>query len=138
MTGTHLQHAQGGPPALALCCTHRWGPPALAPCYTHRPGPPTPLCHPRLLPAPAAAPRSIPPPSACTVLQQLQQVAAASGFHCNMCNTRSIFATLRRNTCNIHPKQLKHLQHTSKAPENTCVAIAKYMQHLDETFKTYI
>jgi formyltetrahydrofolate hydrolase len=41
-------------------------------------------------------------------------------------------------TCNIRPKQLKHLQHTFETPGKTCVAIAKYMQHPNETLATYV
>jgi hypothetical protein len=59
--------------------------------------------------------------------------AAADGARCNMCNARSNFATSRGNTYNIYPKQLKqcniHLKHLHKH----IIAIAKYMQHPDET-----
>jgi hypothetical protein len=45
---------------------------------------------------------------------QAGPIAAADRVHCNMCNTRSIFVTSRGHICNIRPKQLKHLQHTSE------------------------
>jgi hypothetical protein len=68
--------------------------------------------------------------------QQLQQVAVTGGSYYNMCNTRSTFATLRWNTCNIRQKSwntcnicLKHLQNTWKTLESHC----KHMQHWDET-----
>jgi hypothetical protein len=54
--------------------------------------------------------------------------------HYNMCNNRSTFATSKRktfaayirNSWNTYNIRLKH-------EENTCIAIAKHMQHLDKT-----
>jgi hypothetical protein len=57
-------------------------------------------------------------PSSCT----RRLLSAADGSHCNMCNTRSTFVTSRGNICNIRPKQLKHLQHTSET-------LAKYQKN---------
>jgi hypothetical protein len=64
-----------------------------------------------LPPSPSAFPRTF------TMPQQLQQAAAIGGSRYNMYNSKFTFTTPRSNTCNIHPKQLKHLQDTSETLE---------------------
>jgi hypothetical protein len=59
---------------------------------------------------------------ACTVTHDAapsisRQLSASHRRHWNMCSLRSTFETLRWNTCNIHLKQMKHLEYTFE----TCV-----------------
>ena len=68
---------------------------------------------------------------------QAGPAVAADGSHRNMCNTISIFTTSRGNICNIHPKQLKHLQHASetlaKHQRKLENHVCSHCKHLDET-----
>jgi hypothetical protein len=63
--------------------------------------------------------------------------------HCNTCNNATpdlLLQHLNENTCNIRPKQLKHLQHTSEIlakHSKTLESHCKRMQHIDKTFETY-
>jgi hypothetical protein len=70
--------------------------------------------------------------------QQLQQMAMADGSYCNMCNTRSTFATSRWITCNIQPKHLQHTFETLAKHLKTLESHCKHMQHTDETLITYV